>query len=78
MNVAFRSDSSFNVGTGHIHRCLNIAREFKKKKIKTYFFCRDQAGNINKLIKSEFTLCTLPKLITKNILTNKQNNLDAK
>ena len=77
MNIAFRTDSSFKLGTGHIHRCLSLAREFKKKKVKIYFFCGDEAGNINKLIKNEFTLCELPKLIIKNISTNKQNNIDA-
>ena len=50
MNIAFRTDSSFSIGTGHIHRCLNIARKFKKKKTKCYFFTNDYPGNINKLI----------------------------
>ena len=71
MNVAFRSDSSFSIGTGHIHRCLNIARAFKKKKVKTFFFCSDEVGNVNNLIKREFKLCKLPKLITnKNLKKN--------
>ena len=38
MNIAFRTDSSFKLGTGHIHRCLSLAREFKKKKVNCYFF----------------------------------------
>ena len=38
MNIAFRVDSSFKIGTGHIYRCLNLAKEFKKKKIKCVFF----------------------------------------
>jgi len=75
MNVAFRSDSSFSIGTGHIHRCLNIARAFKKKKVKTFFFCSDEVGNVNNLIKREFKLCKLPKLITNKNL--KKNYLDA-
>ena len=37
MNIAFRTDSSFSIGTGHIHRCLNIARKFKKKKQNAIF-----------------------------------------
>ena len=32
MNIGFRVDSSYKIGTGHIHRCLNLAKEFKKKK----------------------------------------------
>ena len=38
MNIAFRTDSSFTIGTGHVHRCLNIARKFKEKKLNAIFF----------------------------------------
>lgn len=37
MNIAFRVDSSFTIGTGHVHRCLNLAREFKKKILNVIF-----------------------------------------
>ena len=59
MNIAFRTDSSFTAGTGHVHRCLNLARKFKKKKIKCYFFSNDYPGNINNLVKKEFDLYNL-------------------
>ena len=34
MNIGFRVDSSYKIGTGHIHRCLNLAKDvFSLQKI---------------------------------------------
>ena len=77
MNIAFRTDSSFTIGTGHVHRCLNLARKFKKKKSKCYFFTNDYPGNINKLIQYEFYRFKLSTKLTKNFYTNDQNIIDA-
>ncbi|WP_024872839.1 UDP-2,4-diacetamido-2,4,6-trideoxy-beta-L-altropyranose hydrolase [Tolumonas lignilytica] len=46
----FRVDSSIDIGTGHVMRCLALADEFKNHEIKTHFICRDLPGNIHKLI----------------------------
>ena len=73
MNVAFRSDSSFEIGTGHIHRCISIAREFKKKKSRVFFFAHEYKGNINNLIQEEFKLLKLPIQKNKNISKKKTN-----
>ena len=77
MNIAFRTDSSFSIGTGHIHRCLNIARKFKKKKTKCYFFVNDYPGNINKLIQKEFSLCKISIKKKDSIYSDKDNIIDA-
>ena len=77
MNIAFRTDSSFTIGTGHTHRCLNIARKFKKKKNKCYFFANEYPGNINKLIQSEFSLFKLSTKYSNNIYSDKDNIIDA-
>tara|TARA_B100000902_G_scaffold399197_1_gene468926 strand:- start:3729 stop:5204 length:1476 start_codon:yes stop_codon:yes gene_type:complete len=77
MNVAFRSDSSFEIGTGHIHRCISIAREFKKKKSRVFFFAHEYKGNINNLIQQEFKLLKLPIQKNKNISKKKQIDKDA-
>jgi len=77
MNIAFRTDSSFTIGTGHVHRCLNIARKFKEKKIKCYFFSNKYPGNINKIIKNEFDLFKLSTKYSKNIYSDKNNITDA-
>lgn len=77
MNIAFRTDSSFTIGTGHVHRCLNLARKFKKRDSKCYFFTNDYPGNINKLIQNEFDIFKLSTKFSKNFYTKNQNLTDA-
>ena len=76
MNIAFRTDSSYTIGTGHIHRCLNIARKFKKKKINV-FFVNDYPGNINKIIQKEFALFNLSTNYSQYSYSYKSNIYDA-
>ena len=78
MNIAFRTDSSYKIGTGHVHRCLNLARKFKKKKIKCYFFSNNYPGNINDLIKDEFELLTITNKNSKKLYLEEENKKDAK
>ena len=78
MNIAFRTDSSYRIGTGHVYRCLNLARKFKKKKIKCYFFSNNLPGNINDLIKDEFELLTITNKNSKDLYLEKDNEKDAK
>ena len=60
MNIGFRVDSSSKIGTGHVHRCITLAELFKKKGIKSFFFSRNEPGNINSNIKkSDFELKVL-------------------
>ena len=77
MNIAFRTDSSYTIGTGHIHRCLNIARKFKKKKSKCFFFVNDYPGNINKIIQKEFALFNLSTNYSQYSYSHKSNIYDA-
>ncbi len=76
MNIAFRTDSSLSIGTGHVHRCLNLARKFKKKTNSCYFFLNDFSGNINNLVKKEFKIFTYPNK-NFNYSNQKLNLLDA-
>lgn len=76
MNIAFRTDSSYDIGTGHVYRCLNLAKRFKKKKINCYFFSKQLSGNINDLIIKEFELFKLGTA-QKNNYSNKENINDA-
>jgi len=48
MNILFRSDSSSNIGTGHIMRDLVLAKQFPHAKI--LFATQDLNGNINHTI----------------------------
>ena len=76
MNIAFRTDSSLSIGTGHVHRCLNLARKFKKKTNSCYFFLNDFSGNINNLVEKEFNIFTYPNK-NFNYSNQKLNLLDA-
>ncbi len=45
--VVFRVDSSFNIGTGHIKRCLALAYELKICGCEIVFITRNLPGNIS-------------------------------
>ena len=58
--VLFRVDSSLEMGTGHIMRCLTLAEELKREGFACYFFCRDFKGSKLALIKERgYELCVL-------------------
>ncbi len=49
INIFFRIDSSYKIGSGHLIRCLRIAESLSKKN-KIYFITNKFAGNFNSLI----------------------------
>lgn len=50
MNIIFRVDSSYEMGTGHVMRCLTLAHELKNRGAKISFICRDLPGNLTNYI----------------------------
>ncbi|HEX3032697.1 MAG TPA: UDP-2,4-diacetamido-2,4,6-trideoxy-beta-L-altropyranose hydrolase [Bacillota bacterium] len=46
MKVTFRVDSSLQIGTGHVMRCLTLARELMARGHEISFICRELPGNI--------------------------------
>ncbi|MFT5211951.1 MAG: UDP-2,4-diacetamido-2,4,6-trideoxy-beta-L-altropyranose hydrolase [Flavobacterium sp.] len=61
-SVVFRVDSSRQIGSGHLMRCLALARVLKKAGAKCSFVSRALDGNLNGFVSSEgFTLIELPK-----------------
>ncbi len=61
MNVAFRVDASLDMGTGHVMRCLTLARALREQGHVCLFISREHVGNLNALIGSEgFSLHALP------------------
>ena len=50
MKVLIRADSSIDIGSGHIMRCLTLAVELKKKGAEVSFISRPHKGNLNFLI----------------------------
>lgn len=64
--VVFRVDSSEQIGSGHLMRCLTLANYLRDKNINSYFVCRDLKGNLANLVsRSGFELDMLPKFESK-------------
>ncbi len=53
MDIVFRADSSQEIGSGHIMRCLTLADALKEKGWRTLFICRDFAGKIGSLVRDK-------------------------
>jgi UDP-2,4-diacetamido-2,4,6-trideoxy-beta-L-altropyranose hydrolase len=65
--IIIRSDSSFEIGTGHIMRCLVLADLLTEMGLKTHFVCRDLPGNISSKIQEQgFSLTLLPPTASEN------------
>lgn len=61
MKVVFRTDSSVQIGSGHVMRCLTLAEQLREMGVEILFICRELIGNLNDLIVSKgFNLCPLP------------------
>ncbi|HRK56288.1 MAG TPA: UDP-2,4-diacetamido-2,4,6-trideoxy-beta-L-altropyranose hydrolase [Burkholderiaceae bacterium] len=44
--VWFRTDASFQIGTGHVMRCLTLANALRERGCECHFVCRAHAGNL--------------------------------
>lgn len=67
MNILFRTDSSFEIGTGHVMRCLTFAEKLTEKGAKCEFVCRNHKGNlIKEICKRNFFTYELPILTSKD------------
>ena len=51
MNIIFRTDSSCEIGHGHLMRCLALAKELKQKGSSIHFICRDNTGSAHQLVE---------------------------
>lgn len=63
MIVVFRVDASTQIGSGHLMRCLTLAKRIEKeKKAQITFISRNLDGNMNFLIeKAGYNLFALPE-----------------
>jgi UDP-2,4-diacetamido-2,4,6-trideoxy-beta-L-altropyranose hydrolase len=50
MHIAFRTDASLQIGTGHVMRCLTLADALRARGAQSTFFCRPHAGHLLDLI----------------------------
>lgn len=51
--VIFRLDSSKNIGSGHLQRCVTLANYLKTKGVGSIFICKNLEGNFNHIIAKE-------------------------
>ena len=60
MNVLFRVDASFEMGTGHVMRCLTLAETLRQNGVEVEFISREHQGNeIKKIEDSGFKVYKL-------------------
>jgi UDP-2,4-diacetamido-2,4,6-trideoxy-beta-L-altropyranose hydrolase len=52
MNIVFRVDSSIQMGTGHVMRCLTLAQILKENGVNVEFICRKHEGSLIDKIRS--------------------------
>lgn len=64
MKVVFRVDSSLQIGSGHLMRCLTLAERLKKENdADVYLVMRDLSGNLIDLVKQKnFPIFKLPQV----------------
>jgi UDP-2,4-diacetamido-2,4,6-trideoxy-beta-L-altropyranose hydrolase len=61
MKALFRADASLTIGTGHVMRCLTLAKALLAHGAAITFVCRDHPGNLIDFIKgSGFPVHVLP------------------
>lgn len=53
MNIYFRVDSSVDIGTGHLMRCLTLADHLREKGVNVSFISRLLPGNLSTFIQKK-------------------------
>lgn len=60
--VIIRCDSSYQLGGGHVIRCLSLAEQFAEHNFEVTFICKDLSGHLGATItQSGFKLCLIPQ-----------------
>lgn len=58
----FRCDSSYEIGTGHVIRCLSMAYSLRDLGLLVHFLCKEETGNIYSTIRdSGFDITIISK-----------------
>ena len=61
MKIVFRVDASSTIGTGHVVRCLTLAKALHERNVEVSFICREHDGHLCELItKNSYTVNRLP------------------
>lgn len=72
--MVFRVDSSLNIGTGHVMRCLTLADALKEAGAVCQFIMKDLEGNSADFVKNKGYDCSLITP-TENAIENNNNCL---
>jgi UDP-2,4-diacetamido-2,4,6-trideoxy-beta-L-altropyranose hydrolase len=82
MQIAFRTDASLQIGSGHVMRCLTLADALKAQGAQCHFICRAHPGNLMEVIRQRgFMVNGLvapvqqAQAAIKNIATEMKNSL---
>ncbi len=68
MKIALRADSSAEMGSGHLMRCLTLADDLQQKENEILFICRNLPGNLIDIIeKKGYSVARLPYNIENRI-----------
>ena len=68
MLIYIRSDASTKIGSGHVIRCLALARHLKLQGAKVVFICREDPGNLIEMVQVQgFEVQCLPSIKGKTV-----------
>ena len=56
MQIFVRVDSSTNIGTGHVMRCLTLAKQLKKMNFDVEFISKKLGGDISQLVNLQLKM----------------------
>jgi UDP-2,4-diacetamido-2,4,6-trideoxy-beta-L-altropyranose hydrolase len=61
VNVGIRADASFDIGTGHVMRCLTLANAMRRRGAEVLFLCREYRGHLcSQIEENGFAVSRLP------------------
>ena len=61
MKIAFRTDASLHIGSGHVMRCLTLADALRQIGAECHFLCRQHPGHLIELVRGKgYTVHVLP------------------
>ena len=67
MKVVIRTDASIEIGTGHVMRCITLAKQLQREGANIIFICRDFPGNSISLIQNQgFQVFSLASIECEN------------